>query len=193
MKKDGLFIHVILIGFLFVLIFKGCSSYNAVSYNMKNPLGDSAKFSSSDTIKFIGIGSRNNIPIAKLYMGFYGRKYFIVDTGATFSIIDSTWIFDHNNLIEYIRKTDFIRLQSFSERTSRNISYTIRLPINGVTHEFLMLDIKSLREKINLTSYDIVGIIGSDFLSKHKYIIDYNRQYIYKPSIKPQKKLPSKE
>jgi hypothetical protein len=193
MKKDGLFIHVVLIGLLFVLFFKGCSSYNAVSYYMKNPLEDSVKFSGSDSIKFIGVGSRNNIPIVKLYLGFYGRKYFIVDTGATFSIIDSTWIFDHNNLIEYIRKIDYIRLQSFSERTSRDASYTIRLPINGVAHEFLMLDIKSLRERINLTGYDIIGIIGSDFLSKHKYIIDYSRQYIYKPYIKSQDKLPLKE
>ncbi len=160
---------------------------------MKNPLEDSVKFSGSDSIKFIGVGSRNNIPIVKLYLGFYGRKYFIVDTGATFSIIDSTWIFDHNNLIEYIRKIDFIRLQSFSEKTSRDVSYTIRLPINGVAHDFLMLDIKSLREKINLTGYNIIGIIGSDFLSKHKYIIDYNKQYIYKPPIKQQNKLPSKE
>ncbi|WP_321436232.1 hypothetical protein [uncultured Bacteroides sp.] len=193
MKKNGWVIIIFLTGIITVLFFKGCSSYNAVSYYMKNPLEDSVKFSGSDSIKFIGVGSRNNIPIVKLYLGFYGRKYFIVDTGATFSIIDSTWIFDHNNLIEYIRKIDFIRLQSFSEKTSRDVSYTIRLPINGVAHDFLMLDIKSLREKINLTGYNIIGIIGSDFLSKHKYIIDYNKQYIYKPPIKQQNKLPSKE
>lgn len=192
MKKNGLLILVILTGFFFVLFFKGCS-YNAVSYKMKNPLEDSAKFSGADSIKFIGIGSKNNIPVVKLHLGFYGRKYFIIDTGATFSIIDSTWIYNHEEIIEYIRKTDFIRLQSFSERTSANISYTIKLPINGVAHEFMMLDIKSLREKINITGYDIIGIIGSDFLSKNKYIIDYNKHYIYKPSIKSQDKLPYKE
>jgi len=192
MKKNGWGIIILLTGIIAVLFFKGCSNYNAVSYNMKSPLEDSVKFSGSDSIKFIVVGPRNNIPIVKLYLGFYGRKYFIVDTGATFSIIDSTWIFDHNNLIEYMRKVDFIRLQSFSERTSRDVSYSIRLPINGVVHEFLMLDIKSLREKISLTGYNIIGIIGSDFLSKHKYIIDYSRQYIYKPSTKQQDKSPSK-
>jgi len=190
MRKSRVLILVIITGLLFVLFFKGCSNYNAVSYKMKNSLKDSVKFFSADSIKFIGVGSRNNIPIVKLYLGFYGRKYFIIDTGATFSIIDSTWIYNHEDIIEYIRKIDFIRLQSFSERTSTSASYTIKLPINGVAHEFMMLDIKSLREKINLTGYDIIGIIGSDFLSKNKYIIDYNKQYIYKPSTKPANRLP---
>jgi len=47
----------------------------------------------------------------------------------------------------------------------------IRLPINGMTHEFMMLDIKSLRDNILLTGYDIIGILGSDFLLKNNILL----------------------
>lgn len=184
MKKKWLvLLSKLLLLFMMLLFFKGCSSFNAVSSGKNVPLEDSIKFSNIDSIKFIGIGLSRSIPIVKLYLGFYGRKYFIVDTGSTFSIIDSAWIHDHESLIEYVRKIDFIRLQSFSERTSSSATYAIKLPINGIAHEFIMLDIKSLREKIYPAGFDIIGIIGSDFLSKNKYIIDYNKRCIYKPAV----------
>ncbi|WP_353333790.1 hypothetical protein [Bacteroides sedimenti] len=182
MKKNKLFILGILTGLLIILFFKGCSSFITYPSRKGITLNDSIKFSNPDSIQFTGIGSTNNIPIVRVNLGFYGIKYFLIDTGSSFSIIDSEWVHEHEGLIEFVRKIDYIRLQSFSERTSSDATYAIRLLVNGVQQEFVILDIKSLREKIIRAGYDIIGIIGSDFLAQNKYIIDYNKRCIYKPS-----------
>lgn len=182
MKKNLSFFLLIVFGLLILIYSKGCSNTATIPLKRNTKLEDSIRSYNYDTIKFARSSSKNSIPIVKLYLGFYGKKYFIIDTGATVSIIDSGWINDHQDLIEYIRKTDFMRLQSFSEKTSSNISYIMGLPINGILHEFVMLDIQSLRESCRLSGYDIIGILGSDFLSKNKYIIDYNKRCLYRSS-----------
>ncbi len=76
--KKWMAIVITLVSFLFILFFRGYSRYYTVSHRIKNSQKDSAGFPFR-TLLNIGRGSKNSIPIVKLYMEFYGRKYLIMD------------------------------------------------------------------------------------------------------------------
>ena len=106
----------------------------------------------------------------------YPDYVFNFEGGVKYQWMKEYYPLEYEKIKKYIAQGRWNIAGSSWDATDPNMG----LPINGVLHEFVMLDIQSLRENCRLSGYDIIGILGSDFLSKNKYIIDYNKRCLYR-------------
>lgn len=97
---------------------------------------------------------------------FYGGKKlkFLLDTGATVSIIFSKYVGKH----EIIDSSKKISLNGISGSTVSKGSVSVSLQVNNtqLCHRFLIL---------HDLDHNMHGILGSDFFNKYSAIIDYER------------------
>ena len=116
---------------------------------------------------------RVKIPIVKKEI--LGKDYlFIVDSGASMSIIDSTFYSNNSHLFEFKEEVDLIFTGISAKRELTSSLILVR--INNKITLFVASDISSMRNSFNEYDYDIIGILGSDYLNKNKLIIDYNNK-----------------
>lgn len=114
-----------------------------------------------------------NIPIIECVLGT-DTVDMIVDTGAEYSLIDSKYLensecFTVVNSIE----TQFSGIGGVSTQVSRIVSTKSSLGYITFVEQNLDAVVKSL------SNYNVVGLIGSDFLRSRNYIIDYKVRKIY--------------
>lgn len=116
-----------------------------------------------------------NIPIIECVIN-KDTVNLIVDTGAEYSLIDSDY---YQNNKDNFRRVNEIGTQFFGiggvvteEVTSVLIADTPMGYITFIEHD-LSAVIKAMSE------YNVVGLIGSDFLKSHNYIVDYKMRKIY--------------
>lgn len=130
--------------------------------------------SCSNNIKFENNKDhRVKIPIVKKEIE--GKDYmFIVDSGASMSIIDSTFYNNNSQLFEFKEEVDLI-FTGISIKRELTSSLILTKIDNKITL-FAVSDISSMRNSFNEYDYDIIGILGSDYLNKNKLIIDYNNK-----------------
>ena len=98
----------------------------------------------------------------------------IVDTGAEYSLIDSKYLensecFTVVNSIE----TQFSGIGGVNTQISRIVSTKSSLGYITFVEQNLDAVVESL------PNYNIVGLIGSDFLKSRNYIVDYKSRKIY--------------
>ena len=130
--------------------------------------------SCSNSIKFENNKDyRVKIPIVKKEIE--GKDYmFIVDSGASMSIIDSTFYNNNSQLFEFKEEVDLI-FTGISIKRELTSSLILTKIDNKITL-FAVSDISSMRNSFNEYNYNIIGILGSDYLNKNKLIIDYNNK-----------------
>ena len=130
--------------------------------------------SCSNSIKFENNKDyRVKIPIVKKEIE--GRDYmFIVDSGASMSIIDSTFYNNNPQLFEFKEEVDLI-FTGISTKRELTSSLILTKVDNKMTL-FVVSDISSMRNNFNEYNYNIIGILGSDYLNKNKLIINYNNK-----------------
>lgn len=114
-----------------------------------------------------------NIPIIECVLGT-DTVNMIVDTGAEYSLIDSKYLENHEcftvvNSIE----TQFSGIGGINTQISRVVSTNSNLGYITFVEQNLDAVVESL------SNYNIVGLIGSDFLKSRNYIIDYKMRKIY--------------
>ena len=114
-----------------------------------------------------------NIPIIECVLGV-DTVDMIVDTGAEYSLIDSKYLensecFTVVNSIE----TQFSGIGGVNTQISRIVSTKSSLGYITFVEQNLDAVVKSL------PNYNIVGLIGSDFLKSRNYIVDYKSRKIY--------------
>ena len=103
----------------------------------------------------------------------------LLDTGSNASFINSQ-IVDELYSIELIGEQQFVT--GINNKECETKQYNIELLYNGNTfvNEFKAFDFKaSFGHIMEKTGVNIDGIIGSDFLKKYKYIIDYKELIAY--------------
>lgn len=104
---------------------------------------------------------------------------FLMDTGATLSVLDINQLGDYY-LTSDVSQGDFSGIGGSNELYS--LSSTTYISINDEKFRVDMSTsdissvVSSLRSSIGLK---ILGILGSDFFSDNKVIIDYNRNAFY--------------
>ena len=114
-----------------------------------------------------------NIPIIECVLGT-DTVDMIVDTGAEYSLIDSKYLensecFTVVNSIE----TQFSGIGGINIQISRVVSTNSSLGYITFVEQNLDAVVESL------SNYNIVGLIGSDFLKSRNYIVDYKMRKIY--------------
>lgn len=119
------------------------------------------------------INSDCNIPIIECVIG-NDTVDMIVDTGAEYSLINSKYL-ESNECFTVVNsiETQFSGIGGVNTQISRIVSTKSNLGYITFVEQNLDAVVKSL------PNYNIVGLIGSDFLKSRNYIIDYKVRKIY--------------
>ena len=114
-----------------------------------------------------------NIPIIECVLGT-DTVNMIVDTGAEYSLIDSKYL-ENNECFTVVNsiETQFSGIGGINTQISRIVSTNSNLGYITFVEQNLDAVVESL------SNYNIVGLIGSDFLKSRNYIIDYKMRKIY--------------
>ena len=114
-----------------------------------------------------------NIPIIECVLGT-DTVDMIVDTGAEYSLIDSKYL-ENNECFTVVNsiETQFSGIGGINTQISRIVSTNSSLGYITFVEQNLDAVVESL------SNYDIVGLIGSDFLKSRNYIVDYKMRKIY--------------
>ena len=115
-----------------------------------------------------------NLPIIEAEVNGINGK-FLIDSGAEISILDLNSMYIYGYSVDETKPKTFVTGIGGSQPTFtlKNVDFSV----NDVPIEFIFkgLDIRTLRR-----SYGIVGIIGSDYMSKHNLMIDYDAKTLRK-------------
>ena len=103
---------------------------------------------------------------------------FIVDTGSNGSILDYKWYKENSELFTFKKDTyiDYVGVSGVS--TIRTV-YVDGL-VNGINVSFTTSDLSAIIKTLKNHKLNVVGILGSVYLEKNNYIINYNTKSIYK-------------
>ncbi|UWG73597.1 MAG: Retroviral aspartyl protease [Bacteriophage sp.] len=122
-----------------------------------------------------------NIPVVKSQVGNQ-TAYFIIDTGANTSLIDSDYYRTHQELFVFSHTVD-VQYHGIGGSTEEmTVDVVIgELSIGDVI--FMESDLSSVRRQLQIEGYNIIGIIGSDFFERTLSIIDYGNRALYFASL----------
>ena len=99
----------------------------------------------------------------------------IVDSGAEYSLISSEYYNQNPNNFTVVNEieTQFSGIGGINTQISKIVATNSNLGYVTFIEQNLNAVIESLPQ------YNIVGLIGSDFLKSRNYVIDYNKRKIY--------------
>ena len=119
------------------------------------------------------INSDCNIPIIECVLGT-DTVDMIVDTGAEYSLIDSKYL-ENNECFTVVNsvETQFSGIGGVNTQISKIVSVKSSLGYITFVEQNLDAVVKSL------PNYEVVGLIGSDFLKSRNYMVDYKMRKIY--------------
>lgn len=134
-------------------------------------------YNRKDTMSFREAMDLTNLPIVTFYQG--DKKFnFLLDTGATLSVINQA-------VLESITHTTTNKTGELYgvDGVKREVSYaSINLAYKNkdYTEEFQVLDMQEAIDQVKAESgVNMVGIIGSEFFRKYKYVLDFDGLVAY--------------
>ena len=102
--------------------------------------------------------------------------HFVIDSGANLSVIDSEYYERNKHNFRYVSEQD-LKLWGIGGIVKTKKSVTVRIKTSIGWCTFRETDLKQVINKLNLGGYNVVGIIGSDFL-REGYVINYKTRQI---------------
>lgn len=134
-------------------------------------------YNRKDAMSFREAMDLTNLPIVTFYQG--DKKFnFLLDTGATLSVINQA-------ALESITHTTINETGELYgvDGVKREVSYaSINLAYKNkdYTEEFQVLDMQEAIDQVKAESgVNMVGIIGSEFFRKYKYVLDFDELVAY--------------
>ncbi|MEP1034994.1 aspartyl protease family protein [Ekhidna sp.] len=138
---------------------------------------------SSDQLTTVDFEMYHNIIIVEAYVNNKWSK-FIVDTGASVSLLDFTQSKKYD--FTYSIDTDN-RLTGFGGKTrlmrTSEVSFTMKGALTDRPFSFSASDLSGLNTILSQSQQRVLGILGNDFLQSHGAIIDYRRKKLQIASI----------
>ena len=115
-----------------------------------------------------------NIPIIECVLG-NDTVDLIVDSGAEYSLISSEYYNQNPNNFTVVNEieTQFSGIGGINTQISKIVATNSNLGYLTFIEQNLNAVVESLPQ------YNIVGLIGSDFLKSRNYVIDYKKRKIY--------------
>lgn len=115
-----------------------------------------------------------NIPIIECVLG-NDTVNLIVDSGAEYSLISSKYYKQNTNNFTVVNEieTQFSGIGGVNTQISKIVATNSNLGYVTFIEQNLNAVVESLPQ------YNIVGLIGSDFLKSRNYVIDYKQRKIY--------------
>lgn len=122
--------------------------------------------------------TNKGIPIIKLELNGKHAN-FVLDTGSSLSILDKSvkkhYGFNTRNVNDDTTENTILGIGGKQEL---NQAYNVSLTIKG--KKLICINFKSINLSVVRRSLNVVGIIGSDFLIEHGYIIDFKKKALIK-------------
>lgn len=130
-----------------------------------------------DAMSFREAMDLTSLPIVTFYQG--DKKFnFLLDTGATLSVINQATL----ESITHTTTNETGELYGV-DGVKREVSYaSINLAYKNkdYTEEFQVLDMQEVIDQVKAESgVNMVGIIGSEFFRKYKYVLDFDELVAY--------------
>lgn len=115
-----------------------------------------------------------NIPIIECVLD-KDTVNLIVDTGAEYSLVNSNYYRNNASKFRFVNslETEFHGIGGTNTQVADVVGANTSLGYITFIEQDLSTVVKSLPQ------YDIVGLIGSDFLKSRNYIIDYKMRKLY--------------
>ena len=115
-----------------------------------------------------------NVPIIECVLG-NDTVDLIVDSGAEYSLISSEYYNQNPNNFTVVNEieTQFSGIGGVNTQISKIVATNSNLGYVTFIEQNLNAVVESLPQ------YNIVGLIGSDFLKSRNYVIDYKKRKIY--------------
>ena len=130
-----------------------------------------------DAMSFREAMDLTNLPIVTFYQG--DKKFnFLLDTGATLSVINQAALESITHTIT--NKTGELYGVDGVKREVSYASINLAYKNKDYTEEFQVLDMQEAIDQVKAESgVNMVGIIGSEFFRKYKYILDFDELVAY--------------
>lgn len=111
----------------------------------------------------------------------FGQKLFaVVDTGASRSVFDKTFVKEHLKELEHSEETQATTLFSTSSTLQAVIPAVKIGSLVVKDYETVALDLETVNQAYEgLGHPPIIGIIGSDLLLKYQAVINYKKMKLY--------------
>ena len=135
----------------------------ACSHNNQNNMKD---FTYAGNIPILGDTINNEV------------VHFIIDSGANISLINTDYYNANKNLFSVIQEVD-MTLFGISGTSETKTSRTVKLETAIGNCTFQDSDLSAVIKQTNKFGYNVVGLIGSDFL-RDDYVINYQTKQIVK-------------
>lgn len=142
-----------------------------------NGVEDYCKQSKRVNMSFKEAMDLTNLPIVTFYQG--DKKFnFLLDTGSSLSVINQS-------ALEFITHTASNNTGNLFgvDGVKREVSYVsidLSYKNNNYTEEFQVLDMQNAIDQVKAESgVNMIGIIGSEFFRKYRYILDFNELVAY--------------
>lgn len=121
---------------------------------------------------------KNKIAFARLFVN--GKEAtFILDSGSSISLLDKEQADDFG--FEYYPENGEGRIHGLGGKNIFNVTSSIKLTYNGehsFKQRFYSTDIQHIKKFLKARKITVLGILGADFLIRHKAIIDYSRGFL---------------
>lgn len=144
---------------------------------------DNKKYKTNDFIYSFENTDYNGVytPISKFKIN-NSYKYFIIDTGANMSMIDETYYEGHKDDFKFIKELD-MTLSGVSGDKDVKSKYIIAEIGDSIkiSHSFITSNLSGVIYNIKSScGYDIIGIIGADYLNRYDICVDFKNDIAYR-------------
>lgn len=112
----------------------------------------------------------------------YGKKCrFLLDSGAHQNCLDIQFLYTIKDKLKgkTIAEGDKIQVGNGAIMDSYGMQVRFNIRNTEFNEDFLVSDLKGLREFSNRKGLNITGILGSEFFDKHKWKIDFDKYIVW--------------
>ena len=112
----------------------------------------------------------------------YGKKCrFLLDSGAHPNCLDIQFLYTIKDKLKGKTIAEGEKIQVGNGAIMDSYGMQVRFNIRNMefNEDFLVLDLKGLREFNNREGLNVIGILGSEFFDKHKWKIDFDKYIVW--------------
>ena len=112
----------------------------------------------------------------------YGKKCrFLLDSGAHQNCLDIQFLYTIKDKLKGKTIAEGYKIQVGNGAIMDSYGMQVRFNIRNMefNEDFLVSDLKGLREFSNREGLNVTGILGSEFFDKHKWKIDFDKYIVW--------------
>lgn len=171
--------NMIGIGCLFVILLMALWSVYVITRKISGSLNNE-NTKEWEFFSFEDYFERTKTPMIIVHL--YGKKCrFLLDSGAHQNCLDIQFLYTIKDKLKGKTMAEGDKIQVGNGAIMDSYGMQVRFNIRNMefNEDFLVSDLKGLREFSNREGLNITGILGSEFFDKHKWKIDFDKYIVW--------------